>query len=137
MAADDPALAEYLQQARAQWSETLVGRRNSIEHEGWWLPDVAYRRGGSGVKAREPLVDGLPVTAFNPSMFDRLSCFAEEVTAHLLKRRLIADVTITEVPLGRAARGGAGALPADARGWRPAALPPWEIAYDVARFEET
>ena len=134
LAADDPALAGYLQQARAQWSETLVGRRNSIEHEGWRLPDVAYRRDGSGVKAQEPLVDGLPVTAFNASMFDRLSCFAEEVTAHLLQRRLIADVTITEVPLAdrpeeaperfrlTLAVGG---------------LPPWEIAYHVARFEET
>ena len=49
---------------------------------------MVYARDGSGVKAREPLVDGQPATAFTAAMFDRLICFIEEVTAHLLQRRL-------------------------------------------------
>ena len=133
LAAQDPPLAAYLEQARARWSETLVNRRNVIEHEGWRLPDVTYVRVGSGVGANAPLVDGQEAAPYAAFMFDRLSCFVEEVTAHLLHRRLMDGVTITEVP----------------RDQRPVEAPerfrvtlalggltPWTIAYHTTAFVE-
>jgi len=129
-----PVLADYLRETRAQWSETLVGRRNAVEHEGWRLPNVVYEQGGGVVRAREPLVDGLPVTAFAATMIDRLSCFAEEVTAHLLQRQLIAGVTITQVPLSE--------RPAEApERFRitlaVGGLEPWVLDYHASAFEDT
>jgi len=35
-----PALADYLYETRARWSERLAIRRNLIEHQGWPLPKV-------------------------------------------------------------------------------------------------
>jgi hypothetical protein len=134
LAASDPALADYLRQVRLEWSETLVGQRNAVEHEGWQLPDVVYARVGGRVGAREPLVNGLPVTVFAAAMFDRLSCFAEEVTAHLLQRRLMAGVTITEVP--RAERP-AKAPERFRLTLAVGGLPAWTITYHTTVFEET
>ncbi len=134
LAAQDPPLAAYLEQARAQWSETLVNRRNAIEHEGWRLPDVTYVRAGSGVGANAPLVDGQAIAPYATSMFDRLSCFVEEVTAHLLQRRLMDGVTITEVPRDQRA----GEAPERFRVTLAiGGLTPWTIAYHGTAFEET
>ena len=44
--ASDHALADYLRQARAVWSELLQDARNAVEHEGWTLPAVRYARTG-------------------------------------------------------------------------------------------
>lgn len=97
LATTDPALAEYFRRTR-EWSEVLIGRRNAIEHEGWRVPDVVYSHGGSSVVPTEPTIEGQPLTAFVALIFDRLSCFVEEVTAHLLQKPLIEGITITEVP---------------------------------------
>src|SRR5208337_176089 len=35
-----PALAAYLSETRANWSERLIRARNALEHEGWTLPRV-------------------------------------------------------------------------------------------------
>ena len=72
-----------------------IGLRPVIVHGGGLQIGATLKRLGK----ESTFVDGLRVTAFTASMFDRLSCFVEEVTAHLLRRRLIADVTITQVPL--------------------------------------
>ena len=134
LAAQDPPLAAYLVQTRNQWSETFVNRRNAIQHQGWRLPDVTYVRAGSGIGAKAPVVDGQEAAPYAAFMFDRLSCFVEEVTAHLLQRRLKDGVTITEVPHDQRvvdvperfrvtlAIGG---------------LTPWTIAYHSTAFEET
>jgi hypothetical protein len=86
------------------------------------------------VRAREPLIDGQPVSKFVPLILDRLTCFAEEVTAHCLQKRLPADITFTEVVLAERredmplrftvtlARGG---------------LPPWTIVFHASAFEAT
>lgn len=133
LSTQDAALAAYFRQTRDQWSEMLVGRRNAIEHEGWRLPDVVYVRTGSGVRANEPHVDGLPITEFAAFMFDRLSCFVEEVTVHLLQRRLLCGITITEVPreLRAAEAPERFRVTLDVGG-----LPPWAIVYRATTFEE-
>jgi len=95
--ASNPQLADYLRQTR-QWSEVLVGRRNAVEHEGWRLPDVVYGRADNGVKATQPTVDGRSVSEYVAFMFDRLSWFVEDVTAHCLQNLLPRGITITELP---------------------------------------
>ena len=129
----DRALAKYLRQARL-WSDRLVGCRNAVEHKGWRLPDVTYARTDGGVKAAEPLVDGQPVSEFVTFMFDRLTCFVEEVTAHCLQRRLRAGVTFTELPLAhRPAEMPKRFRVTLANG----GMPPWTIVFHPSSFEET
>jgi len=131
--ATDPLLAEYLRQTR-RWSEPLVQARNAIEHTGWTLPRVIYSQKGAGIAAAEPEVSGQPFTAFVNFMLDRLCCFVEEFTAHCLQRRMVPEITITELPIAKRAEElperfrltlGAGGL---AR---------WNISYHTSRFEET
>jgi hypothetical protein len=131
--ASDPALADYLRQARV-WSETLQDARNAVEHEGWTLPPVRYARTGDKIKATEPEIMGKPTTDFTAFIFDRLACFVEDVTAHLLKQKLPSLTSLTELPQ------------AD----RPADMPerfrltlaqggmrPWIIAFHASPFEQT
>jgi hypothetical protein len=85
--ASDPALADYLRHARIAWSELLQDARNAVEHEGWTLPPVRYTRTANGIQAAEPQIAGKPATEFASFIFDRLACFVEEVTAHLMMRQ--------------------------------------------------
>ena len=129
----DPELADYLRESRL-WSERLQEARNALEHEGWMLPPVQYTHIGNRVEAIEPQIMGQPVTEFAKITFDRLTCFVEDVTAHLLKRRLPAFITLTEVPLAKRrtdiperfevtlVQGG---------------MPPWIIAVHSSSFEQT
>ncbi len=130
--ATDPLLAEYLQQTRT-WSEPLVESRNAIEHKGWVLPRVVYSQKGNGIVATEPDISGQPFTTFIGFMLDRLCCFVEEFTAHCLQKRMVPEITITELPIAK----------------RPEELPErfrltlgagglvrWNIAYHASRFEE-
>jgi hypothetical protein len=131
--ATDPLLAEYLRQTRA-WSEPLVESRNAIEHKGWSLPRVMYSQKDGRVVAPAPDISGQPFTSFIDTMLDRLCCLVEEFTAHCLQKRMVAQITITELP--RAERPqeiperfrltlGAGGLPR------------WNILYHQSRFDET
>jgi hypothetical protein len=73
-------------------------------------------------------------TEFAAFVFDRLACFVEDVTAHLLKQKLptlvgLAELTLTERPEGMPERfrltlatGG---------------MPLWVIAFHVSTFEQT
>jgi hypothetical protein len=133
MEATDPALAAYLREART-WSERLLAARNAVEHDGWTLPEVTYQRVDDKIVARQPAIDGQPVTAFAEFVFDRLACFVEDVTAHCLGRRLPAFVALSEVPQAE----------------RPDEKPerfrltlavggtkPWLIAFHASSFDET
>ena len=131
--ATDPLLAEYLRQTRS-WSEPLVESRNAIEHKGWSLPRVNYSQKDSRVVATAPDISGQPFTSFIDTMLDRLCCFVEEFTAHCLQKRMVPQITITELPprnvLEEAPERfrltlGAGGLPR------------WKIVYHFSRFEET
>jgi hypothetical protein len=97
--ASDPALAAYLQETRTAWSERLINIRNAIDHGGWSLPRVEYKQCNGRVEAKQPLVEGQPTVEVVELMLDRLSCFAEEFTAHCLQSRMPEGVTLTEIPL--------------------------------------
>jgi hypothetical protein len=134
MAATDPHLAEYLRQARFAWTEALLERRNSIEHDGWMLPAPKYVRTGAGIQVVEPLISGRPAREFVAFTFDRLTCFVEEVTSHCLQRRFPADVTITEIaPPNRNAQMPERFQVTPATG----GLPRWQITYHASSFEQT
>jgi len=94
----DPLLAEYMRQTRT-WSEPLIESRNAIEHRGWSLPRVACAQQGGSIGAIAPEILGQPFTAFIDTMLDRLCCFVEEFTAHGLQRRMVPEITVTELPL--------------------------------------
>ena len=132
--ASDHALADYLCQVRAVWSELLQDARNAVEHEGWTLPPVRYARTADRIQAAEPQIMGRPATEFTLFIFDRLACFVEEVTAHLLTRQLPELMALAEVPhadrpndvperfLVTLANGG---------------MPPWVIAFHSSSFDES
>ena len=133
LAVKDAALADYLQHVRADWSKTLLERRNAIEHEGWQLENVVYRQSDNGVRAFEPFVDELSITAFTESMLNRLIVFVEDVTAHLLKKQMTGGITIAEVPVPER-------LEESPERFRLTlaigGIQPWEINYRVVRFED-
>ncbi len=129
----DPDLAEYLRKTR-DWSERLLRRRNSVEHEGWIMPPVTYREKDGRVEAIEPLVEGQPASQFAATILDRLACFVEEVTAHCLQRQLPSGITITELPIAEREKE----VPERFRiTLSNAGLPAWRINFHVSSFEET
>ena len=98
LAQTDAALAQYLAEARASWTERLVLARNAIEHESWSLPRVTYDVRPAVVRPQEPAVAGSPVTQFAAEMCDRLCCFVEDVICHLLRNRFPDAFDLTEIP---------------------------------------
>lgn len=99
LAKTDYVLADYLSEARADWTERLVLARNAIEHESWSLPRVTYDASPALVRPREPVVAGSPVTRFADEMCDRLCCFVEDVICHLLRNRFPDAFDLTEIPV--------------------------------------
>lgn len=130
----DPALADYVAQARTRWSESLQAARNAVEHNGWTLPAVRYSKTPEGIRAAEPVIEGKPATQFASFVFDRLACFVEEVTAHLLARKLPAHLVLSEVPRNR--------RPADKPerfklSLATGGLPPWSLLFHPESFEDS
>jgi hypothetical protein len=131
--ATDPLLADYLRQTRT-WSEPLLESRNAIEHKGWSLPRVSYSQQGGGVAATPPDIAGQPFNALMDTMLDRLCAFVEEFTVHALQRRMVPEITITELPIAdRPAEVPERFRPTLAVG----GLPRWKLGYHPSRFDET
>ena len=132
--ASDPALADYLRQARAVWSELLQDARNAVEHDGWTLSRVRYARTHARIQATEPKIAGRPATEFAFFVFDRLACFVEEVTAHLLARKLPVLMALAEVP--HADRPDD--IPERFRlTLSHGGMPPWIIVFHASSFDES
>jgi hypothetical protein len=93
----DPELADYLEGCRS-WTERLLLMRNDLEHEFWNLPRATYAIQNGAVAANEPKIEGEPVSQVAKFLFDRLSCFFEEMIAHMLQRKLPEGMTLTELP---------------------------------------
>lgn len=94
----DSLLSEYLNQTR-NWSDPLISIRNLIEHEGWILPQITYRRSRTTVFADQPQVFGRSVTEFVGFSFDRFCCFFEDITTYMLQKHLSRNFIITEIPV--------------------------------------
>ncbi len=132
--ARDPILAAYVQQVRNLWSSELFKVRNDgLEHGTWELPRVEYKIVGRGIVAEEPAVNGRPVTQFVAHIFDRLTCFVEEVSTHCLQQRMHTGLTVTEIALPNRVKD----LPERFRATvAVAGLPPWSLTYHASTFEE-
>lgn len=129
----DPLLAAYLNETR-KWSERLINSRNAIEHEGWILPKVRYFEVSGLICADEPKISGQKVSDFVKFIMDRLICFVEEVTAHCLKARMPAGITVTEIPLSQRESDMPQRFQVTLTN---GGLPIWNIAYHQSSFEET
>jgi hypothetical protein len=130
--ASDPALADYLRETRASWSERLIKTRNAIDHDGWALPRIEYHASNGKVEAKQPLVDGQTTLEFVEFILDRLSCFVEDFTAHCLQCRMPQGVTIAELPLAdRPAESPERFRLTLRRG----GLPEWKILYRTSTFD--
>jgi len=129
----DAVLAEYLKQVRP-WSERLMQCRNDIEHAGWKLSKIAYSNNGGIIRAEEPEVFGQKVTEFAKFILDRVICFVEEVTMHLLQARMPIGSSITEVALSKRD----SEIPVRFQvTLSSGGMPTWHIYYHQSPFEET
>jgi hypothetical protein len=129
----DPDLGAYLDETRARWSERLTKARNALEHEGWALPRVMYQESQGVLTMIEPTVDGEPVSSFVDAVFERLSCFVEEVVVHGLQRQMLEGISLTELPLEqRQAEAPERFRPAIITGGSVI----WQITYHGRRFDE-
>jgi hypothetical protein len=132
LALTDPALATYIAEART-WSEPLIlFRNNEIEHGLGADFRVTYNVEGN-VAAREPTIRGEPISAFAARILDRLSCFVEELTIHLLQKRMPVGIALTEVAVG----SRTSTAPERSR-MTPSVggLPPWMLSPHQRRFED-
>ncbi|MGO9930443.1 MAG: hypothetical protein ACLPV8_01300 [Steroidobacteraceae bacterium] len=127
----DPELAAYLRQIR-QWSEPLVQSRIALEHGSWTLPKITYTPNDTGVDVGEPMITGQPMTEFVKRTFDRVMCFAEEITAYCIQRKLPANMTLTEIPVSkRTSEAPRRFLVTSTDG----GLPPWHLIFRSDTFE--
>jgi len=107
-------------------------KRNDIDHNGWSLPRIEYRLSNGRVEAKQPLIDGQTTVEFIEFMFDRLSCFVEDFTAHCLQFRMPQGVAITEIPM---AERLAEAPERFRLTLQLGGLPEWKILYRTAPFD--
>ena len=106
----------------------------SLEHNGWQLPRIAYGVNNNTVTVTEPAIKGQPVTAFVSDMTDRLMCFVEDVVVHCIQRHMPAGLSSTDIPLSqRAAEMPVRFQPTLAKG----GMPSWQIAYHASSFDVT
>ena len=127
----NPELAAYLRQIR-QWSEPLIESRIALEHGSWTLPKVNYTPNGAGMDITEPAIAGQPMTGFAKTMFDRLTCFAEEIIAYSIQKKLPARMTLTAVPVSeRTPEAPMRFLVTATEG----GLPPWRLVFSADAFE--
>ena len=130
---DDPHLAAYLTMTR-KWSERLINSRNDMEHEGWILSKVRYIEDSGIIRADEPEISGQKVSDFVKFIMDRLLCFVEEVTAHCLKVRMPAGLSVTEIPFFQRESDIPQRFQVTLTN---GGMPIWNIAYHQSSFEET
>lgn len=124
-------LAAYLRQTR-RWSEPLIQSRIALEHGSWTLPKITYTPNSAGVDVGEPMIAGQPMTDFVRSMFDRVTCFAEEITAYSIQRKLPAHMTLTEIPVvKRTSEAPTRFLVTSTQG----GLPPWHLVFRSDSFK--
>jgi len=93
------ALAEYLLSTRNIWSESLIKRRDELEHSGWTLPDCGYNQSGvHSVELIEPQVDGEPVSIYAPRMLNRIISFVENTIVYAIQSFLPKLIILVEIP---------------------------------------
>ncbi len=132
LAQTDPALAAYIEDARL-WTEALILIRNEeIEHGLGADFRVSYKVEGK-MEAREPDIRGEPLTAFAARVLDRLGCFVEEVTMHLLQKRMPAGIGLTEVAPGARTSSSPERFKTTPS---VGGLPSWKLTPHRRRFED-
>ena len=133
-AAGRSPLADHLRRCRVEWSERLVKRRNSLEHEGWVLGSVEYTPNADrSVTMTEPTIDSVSVSEWVTKQVAHLLAFVEEVMAHAFAHALPSELVLVEIP----AKDRDPAQPRRFRLGFPALenVVAWKPQYDSAGFK--
>lgn len=97
--ANELLLADFLTKVRNTWSESFISRRNSIEHQGWLLPQVRFLSVlSNGIGINEPVIDGIPVTKYARLMTNSLISTIENIVAYAIQRVIVYPMIIVEIP---------------------------------------
>ncbi|HET6276984.1 MAG TPA: hypothetical protein VFE16_13725 [Candidatus Cybelea sp.] len=97
--ANDPALSDYLREAR-RWMNPVADLRNAFEHGFYIAPQIGYdRTGNGGIKAIETPIMGIPLTHFIPTLVSRANRYVEDVLMWCY--RCTAPFPITEIPINQ------------------------------------
>ncbi len=92
-------LAKYLRRCRAEWSERLVKRRNSLEHEGWVLGSVKYVPSADRtVTMTEPMIDSVGASDWVTGQLSHVVAFVEEIMADAFAHALPDEHALVEIP---------------------------------------
>jgi hypothetical protein len=95
----DPALADYLAESR-KWLQPLRLLRDELVHKPILHNRITYNRDASGsIRANEPVVMGMPVTRFIPTLLSRLYRYVEEVLTWCYQRT--SQFNIGEIPIAQ------------------------------------
>jgi hypothetical protein len=96
---NDPELAYYMRDAR-NWTEPIIKLRHELEHAPYVAPRISYTIMPDGkVRVVEPIVFGMPITHFIPTMLSRTNKFIEEVLMRAFQRTIGLPLTIVEIPV--------------------------------------
>jgi hypothetical protein len=101
----DPLLAEYLRQARSDWTQGLIALRNTLEHEDRILPTIVPRLNGQTIEIDEPTIGTRTVRGFAHFHVDRLCRFIEDVLVHVIQQRLRDGFIFEEIPIANRTEG--------------------------------
>lgn len=92
-------LADFLSCVRDTWSEIFIYRRNSLEHEGWVLPEVKFITILTDkIGISEPSIDGVNITRYSRDMTNRLISTIENLIVYSLGTAIKAPMVIVEIP---------------------------------------
>jgi hypothetical protein len=92
-------LADFLIETRTKWSETLIKRRDELEHNGWTLPNCNYKIAANNtVDLIEPEVDGEPISAYIQRMLNRITSFVENCIIYSIQSSLPNFIVVVEIP---------------------------------------
>lgn len=99
LAATDTALADYLREVR-NWTEPIIKLRDDLEHDPYVAPRVNYTiMQDRKIRVIEPIVFGVPITHFIPTMLSRTNKFIEEVLMWAVQRAIGLPLVIVEIPV--------------------------------------
>lgn len=93
-------LATFLIEMRRNCSEDIINLRNSIEHEGWIMPEVALNlMNPKSISVIEPKVKGIPVTTYCRTITNKIISSIENIMVYCFQKNMSEIFVIYEIPL--------------------------------------
>lgn len=125
-------LALFLGEMRQKCTENFINLRNSIEHEGWMLPEVKINlMNPNKISVVEPSVNGMPITKYCKIMTNRIISSIENVMVYTFQKNLEYPFVIYEIPLVNREKGLAHRFDVTIS---QTGIEPWNIVYCESDF---